>query len=521
MNKIKKYMLLGLLIIPFNVGALTKTESVYTNLNSDGSINKSVVTNHLYLNGKTSLEDYTELTSIMNINGNEEFTLNNNKLSFNNVNKDIYYEGVINKTLPITTKVSYYLDNEKKDVKDIIGKKGNIKIKFEFTNNNKSYLNGKSIYTPFVVTVGTIINNEDNSNIKVSNGKVVDTGTRSTVLGLSSPGLYESLNISNLSKLNTVTISYKTNNFSTNDFYIVATPKLLSDVDLSVFNKVDSLTESANSLSINMNKLIDGINKIDNGNKLLESNTKSLSTNMNSISNYIDLITSKTGDLNNNIKLLKESIIESKTNLNNLVNSTDTSDIDKVLSSNNSTKETLINKTNHTYEELLTIYNNNLLKDYTGTDETLLNVKNTVELITLLDSNTKAIKGLQNNTLNLVSNVNSSLDELILNIDKLYLGTSSLNENMNSINNNTKKINAGTKKLSDSTKELKSGSEELLIGAKEYNEQGINKIVEYSNIISDKSDTVKKLVSMSKNYKGYASNNSDESIFIFKIDAIR
>ena len=306
MNKIKNYLLLLFLVVtPLNVGALTKSESVYTNLNSDGSINKSVVTNHLYLNGKTSIEDETELKDIMNINGDESFTQNGNKLVFNNLNKDIYYQGTSENKLPISTKITYYLNGEEKKAQDIVGKSGDIKIKFEFTNNSKKYLNGKTLYTPFVVSVGTILNNEDNSNIRVTNGKVVDSGTRSSVLAISSPGLYESLSINSMSKLNTITLSYTTKNFSTNDFYIVASPKLLSDVDLSMFNKVDTLTTSATKLSDNMNKLIDGIRTLDDSNKTLENSTKKLSDNMNTISGYINQINSKTGDLSNNILLLK------------------------------------------------------------------------------------------------------------------------------------------------------------------------------------------------------------------------
>ena len=523
MNKIKNYLLLLLLVVtPLNVGALTKSESVYTNLNSDGSINKSVVTNHLYLNGKTSIEDETELKDIMNINGDESFTQNGNKLVFNNLNKDIYYQGTSENKLPISTKITYYLDGKEKKAQDIVGKSGNIKIKFEFTNNSKKYLNSKTLYTPFVVSVGTILNNEDNSNIRVTNGKVVDSGTRSSVLAISSPGLYESLSINSMSKLNTITLSYTTKNFSTNDFYIVASPKLLSDVDLSMFNKVDTLTTSATKLSDNMNKLIDGIRTLDDSNKTLENSTKKLSDNMNTISGYINQINSKTGDLSNNILLLKQSIIDSKDELNRMVTASSNEEgLRELLTKNNSTRNALISKTNMTYEELLTIYQTNLLANYTGTDVNLLNVKNTVELVMLLDNNTNAINSLSNSTKTLVEKVNTSLDLLVTNIDRLYVGTNSLDKNMTLINSNTKKINQGTKALSENSKLLKNGSKQVLEGANRFNEEGINELVKYSNIISEKVSTVKSLTTLSKNYNGYASNNASETIFVYKVDAIR
>ena len=59
-------------------------------------------------------------------------------------------------------------------------------------------INGKTqkLYTPFVVVAGTMINNKNNRNIEVSNGKVIDDGIKTVVLGVALPGLQESLNIS-------------------------------------------------------------------------------------------------------------------------------------------------------------------------------------------------------------------------------------------------------------------------------------------------------------------------------------
>ena len=59
-----------------NIPVYSTTVSV---LNSNGVVSKSSVTNHLisYSNGR--LDDETELKNILNINGNEEYTINNNK----------------------------------------------------------------------------------------------------------------------------------------------------------------------------------------------------------------------------------------------------------------------------------------------------------------------------------------------------------------------------------------------------------------------------------------------------------
>ena len=50
------------------------------------------------------------------------------------------------------------------------------------------------MYVPFVVAIGTIIDNESNKNITVTNGKIMDDGTKTMVFGVAMPGMQKSLN---------------------------------------------------------------------------------------------------------------------------------------------------------------------------------------------------------------------------------------------------------------------------------------------------------------------------------------
>ena len=103
---------------------------------------------------------------------------------------------------------------------------------------NNSLLNKNNKFTPFVVAVGTTIDNETNKNISITNGKVTDTGSRNIAVAISSPGLYEYTNIKEFKDLNKVVISYETTDFEINDIYMVASPKLLSELDFDIFNKL-------------------------------------------------------------------------------------------------------------------------------------------------------------------------------------------------------------------------------------------------------------------------------------------
>ena len=182
------------------VSALTKKETVYTKLNSDGSVSNITVNDHLINNDKLeNIDDLTDLKDIMNISGDESFTLNGNKLSFKAISNDIIYTGTTDKELPIKIDIKYYLNNEEKDVNDIIGATGKVKIVFNYRNISSCYRNingvNKVLYTPFVITTGMILNNEYNSNIEVTNGKAINNGNSNIILGIATPGLADSLGL--------------------------------------------------------------------------------------------------------------------------------------------------------------------------------------------------------------------------------------------------------------------------------------------------------------------------------------
>ena len=93
MNKklITGVIALSIIVTPFQAFAMTKEESVYSNLNSDGTRFKTVVTNHLSEMENTEIEDTTELKKILNINGKEIFTLENHKLTWSYKGNDILF----------------------------------------------------------------------------------------------------------------------------------------------------------------------------------------------------------------------------------------------------------------------------------------------------------------------------------------------------------------------------------------------------------------------------------------------
>ena len=398
---------------PLSVYALMKNETVYTSLDRDGNIVVSSVTNHLLVDDELNIEDETELKDILNINGKETFTLNQNILKWNGLGKDIFYRGVTEKEQPIDVEIEYYLNDEKVKPKDVIGKEGNVKIILNFKNKlqNKVNVNGKEevIYTPFVVTAGMVLNNENNKNIKVENGKSVDSGSRTMIVGLSTPGLYETLNIEELKKLNSITITYDTTKFSLGSMYLVATPKIVEESDLKIFEDLEKLSTSMNILKNSMDKIEIGSSELKLGSASLTSGANELSSGLKSALTSVNAL--KDGAI-----VLKNGITEFSTTIKGATSSLEGKDIDssitglKTLSSANKETASIMIKQiasqlqtlgviqindmddfNEVYQAVTLFYNNNIQGvDVSNLSAALISVKTNYELVNLLllNSNT-------------------------------------------------------------------------------------------------------------------------------------
>jgi len=136
-NYIFILFMIGSMLTPRTCLAYSKNETIYSTLNEKGEKITTTVSNHLSFVDNSVIEDETELKNILNIGGNETFSVNGNKLSWNSQDKDIYYEGDLEKELPIKTTIQYYLNEEEKDPKEILGSSGTITIRLHFENLEK------------------------------------------------------------------------------------------------------------------------------------------------------------------------------------------------------------------------------------------------------------------------------------------------------------------------------------------------------------------------------------------------
>ncbi len=298
--KIISSLLLGTMCVyTMPVLANTKDETVYSKINNSGENYSTIVSTKLSNDNKDSLiQDLSDLLNIENTNGDETYTQDGNKVVWNANGNNIQYQGNTTKSLPISCSIKYELDEKEINPEDIVGKDGKVKVTLRYTNNEAHTVkvNGKYVkmYTPFVVVAGTIIDNSKNTNIQISNGKKIDNGSKTTLIGMAMPGLQESLNISE-GKLNipsTIEITMDAKEFEMNNIISYATPKVIEEADIKVFNDLDEIYSKVNELQSSSKQLVDGTLQIKDGANKLNTGANSLRSGINTA--YVGASTIKT-----------------------------------------------------------------------------------------------------------------------------------------------------------------------------------------------------------------------------------
>ena len=265
--------------------ALSQDETVYTKLESDGSVSETSVVRHL----KNSTRDYqlfdqTILGNIENLNGFESFKVEDGKVVWDANGNDIYYRGETQKELPIQVAVTYKLDGVEKSLDEIVDTSGKIEISYKFKNLSKA----GDMYTPFVAALATTFKEGAVSGLEVSNGKVESNGRTLAVAAVAAPGLYESLGIEELKGSDEIVLRFETEKFEMSDVYTVVTPKLLDSEDLKVFAELDTLSESANVLANSSRQLVNGSASLNAGLSELRAGIVAAKQQMGAFATNID-----------------------------------------------------------------------------------------------------------------------------------------------------------------------------------------------------------------------------------------
>ena len=314
------------------VFAYSKDETVYTKANANGSSYQTIVSEHLKNSDNAELlKDMSTLLNIKNTNGDEEASQNGTSLEWKTSGNDIYYQGNTDKELPLDCSIKYELNGEEIAPNDLIGKSGNVKITIEYTNREERFvnINGKSekMYVPFVVMAGTMLDNTKMKNIEVTNGKVLDNGQKTVVVGLACPGLIESLGLEDedLPDLNKVEISFEATDFEMENIMSYATPKIFDDADISAMDKLDEVYSQINDLKSASTQLVEGAKTLQDGTEEYVSKStefadglETFNQGINTATNSYNKIDEGIDSVNSNISKLNKGASDLSDGLNSL-----------------------------------------------------------------------------------------------------------------------------------------------------------------------------------------------------------
>ena len=250
----------------------SKDETVYVLAGADGTVQKIIVSDWIKnAMAADSLEDKTELSDIENIKGDESFTLGgDNSCVWDAQGNDIYYQGNIEKELPVQMSVCYTLDGQAIAPEALAGQSGHVTIRFDYQNMQyeEVLLDGKTekIYVPFTMLTGMLLDTEVFRNVTISNGKLINDGDRIAVVGIACPGLQEDLAISKekLDIPDYVEISADVENFEMGMTMTLATTELFGAIDSDKLD-LHELSDAMAELTDAMDQLMDGSSQLYDG----------------------------------------------------------------------------------------------------------------------------------------------------------------------------------------------------------------------------------------------------------------
>lgn len=298
------------------VAAYDKDETVYTKVDGDGNVTYQVVSEQLKSSKKEEIKDHSDLSHIKNISGDEKYKKDGNDLTWKSKGDDIFYQGKTTRQLPITVETSYKLDGQEISPKDASGKKGHVEISFKYTNNDKHDYNGKTLYTPFTIALATTLNSDNNKNVTINNGKVVNNGENNIIVGIAAPGLYESLNLDQLKSFDEIKIEFDTTDLDIKSFYSVATPKLATADDINgMFDKIDGSFDDLNKLKDATNQLVTGTSDLSKGAKTLSDGTKTFNSGLVTANSGAGLLTKNSKSLRDGASQLASGLGQAKSSL--------------------------------------------------------------------------------------------------------------------------------------------------------------------------------------------------------------
>ena len=291
-----------------NTAATTGTDTAYVTEMAAGSTEATItqaITNELAVSNKSTLATNTRQETVYVFNdasGNKNHITVNEKITDANGNE------TLNKTessenAPVTMKVTYKLDGKEIKPEDLAGKSGKVTIRFDYTNNQKKTvtINGKkqTVAVPFTMITGMMLPTDVFSNVEVTNGKLTKVGDNIVAVGMTMPGLKDTMNL----KFNDKSLDLDIPEY----FELTADVKDFS-LDMTMSVATSNLLSDMNADDITLDDLKKTVASLDDAATQLADGTVALQDGTQQLSDAIPALTDGVDQLNTGASSLKDGI---------------------------------------------------------------------------------------------------------------------------------------------------------------------------------------------------------------------
>lgn len=514
-----------------------KDETVYVLAAADGSVQKIIVSDWVKnALGDDRINDVSELTGIENVKGDETYTMSGDgSCVWDARGNDIYYQGSIDKELPVSVAVSYTLDGQPIGPEELAGKSGKVAIRFDYTNNQYEMveIDGRQekIYVPFAMLTGLLLNNDVFTNVSVSNGKIVNDGDRTIVAGLAFPGLQDSLGLDQdtLELPDHVEITADVKDFELETTVTIAAnglfDQMAEEADGS-FDGLDDLKQDLDKLTDAMNQLLDGSSQLYDGLCTLLDSSKELVAGIDRLAAGSAQLKQGADSLSAGASQLQTGAAALSQGLNALTenNAALNGGAAQVFQTLLSTAGTQLAAAGVQAPELTVENYSQVLDGVIAAAQGTPAAEQVAALKASLDSYNGFYQGLQSYTAG-VAQAKDGAGELKQGIGTLKNGADSLSDGANQLNDGILTLKNSAPALIDGVTRLRDGAMELSDGLKEFNEQGIQKLVDaFDGDLSGLADRVEAVRDVSGHYNSFSGISGDmdgQVKFVWRTDDVK
>lgn len=242
-------------------GKVQKRETVYVKLDANGNQKLVEVSDQLKnVTDLTEINDISDLQDIVNVKGEETFSQSGSALIWSGNGEDICYQGTTDKELPVGIGITYELDGKKVTAKELEGKSGHLKIRYEYQNKT----DGKN-YTPFLMVTGLVLDTDKFTNVTVENGKLISDGERDLVIGMGIPKMKEILDVEELEIPDYFELEADVTEYEAIEGLTIATNDIFNEVSTDKFDSLEELKNSMSELANAADQLVNGSGELKDG----------------------------------------------------------------------------------------------------------------------------------------------------------------------------------------------------------------------------------------------------------------